>query len=265
MGLDIRQIINTVQKLSKADPADFDLHQVVELLLTGDMALQGLFPWSSNYTFLVSLTRPSTPAEEVLAVYKPCRGERTLWDFPEGTLCRREFASYLVSQALGWPRIPPVVFRENGPHGPGSAQLFINADYEAHYFNLRHLPLFTEDFRRIALFDDIVNNADRKGGHCLKDKNGQIWAIDHGLTFHVERKLRTVIWEFSDENIAAPLLRDLKRLRELLDEPGEFYQALAQVITLAEMRAFRRRVDRLLATARFPRMDFGHNMPYPPI
>jgi uncharacterized repeat protein (TIGR03843 family) len=265
MGLvDIPQIINTIQKLSKADNDNLDLPWVLETLLAGEMELQGLFPWSSNYTFLVSLIC-SPGQEELLAVYKPSQGERPLWDFPDGTLGQREFASYLVSQVLGWPRIPPVVFRDDGPHGPGSVQLFIEADYEAHYFNLRHLSAFTEDFKRIALFDYIVNNADRKGGHCLKGKDGEIWAIDHGLTFHTDPKLRTVIWEFANETISPPLLKDLERLQRLLAESVELNQILAQTITRAEIRAFRKRIDRLLTTARFPHGYPGHNVPYPPV
>jgi hypothetical protein len=288
MGLDIRQIITTVRHVSPANPDEFDLEQVINLLLCGDIELEGQFTWSSNYTFLVKLTRPASPEKlpglvdmpppvevvqsaasspsELLAVYKPGRGERPLWDFPDGTLGQREFAAYLVSRVLGWPRVPPTVFREDGPHGPGSVQLFIDADYEEHYFNLRDLPAYTEDFRRMALFDDIVNNADRKGGHCLKDKNDRIWAIDHGLTFHPDRKLRTVIWEFADEEIASPLWRDLKRLRSLLEEPGELYPALAQVLAPAEMSAFKRRIDRLLKTGRFPAWVSGrYNVPYPPL
>ncbi|MBN1995174.1 MAG: SCO1664 family protein [Anaerolineae bacterium] len=270
MGLDARQIIDTVQKLSTANRPELDLPWILEMLLEGEIALQGLFPWSSNYTFLVSLSRQappegSLPRQELLAVYKPCQGERPLWDFPEGTLCQREFASYLVSQILGWPRIPPVVFRDNGPHGAGSVQLFIDADFEAHYFTLRHLPAFTEAFRSMALFDFIVNNADRKGGHCLKDKDGKIWAIDHGLTFHTDRKLRTVIWEFSDEAIPPPLLKDLERLQSMLDETCVFYRVLAQVISPAEIRAFKKRIGVLLKTTSFPEWSLGHNVPYPPV
>lgn len=263
MGLDIRQTLTIINSLSPATD-NVDLTPVFETLLTGDIKVQGLFTWSSNYTFLVNLVCPSTP-ETLRAVYKPCQGERPLWDFPEGTLCWREFATYLVSRVLGWPRVPPVVFREDGPHGPGSLQLYIDADFEAHYFNMRHTPTFTEDFKRLAAFDYIVNNADRKGGHCLKDKNGRIWAIDHGLTFHTDRKLRTVIWEYADQAIPARLLRDLERLQELLDPPCELHNVLEQVITPAEVRALRRRIGRLLKPGRFPPMDYGYNVPYPPI
>jgi uncharacterized repeat protein (TIGR03843 family) len=117
----------------------------------------------------------------------------------------------------------------------------------------------------MALFDFIVNNADRKGGHCLKDKQGNIWAIDHGLTFHTERKLRTVIWEFADEAIPPPIIKDLECLRDLLSSPSEFCRVLEQIISPAEARAFKRRIDLLLKTTAFPKWYPGHNVPYPPV
>jgi hypothetical protein len=264
MGLDTLSIIETVQKLAPPTNSKLDLRWVVEMLLEADIELQGLFSWSSNYTFLTKLTRPPGP-EELMAVYKPCEGERPLWDFPEGSLCQREFATYLVSLILGWPSVPPVVFRAEGPHGPGSLQLFIDADFEAHYFNMRYHPEFTAEFRRMALFDFVVNNADRKGGHCLKDKQGHIWAIDHGLTFHADHKLRTVIWEFSDEAIPLPLFEDLRRLQSLLAESFELCRVLEQILSSVEIRAFQRRVEELLKTASFPEWYPGHNVPYPPI
>jgi len=264
MGLDTLNIIKTIQKLSPPADDEINLIEVVGMLLEADVELQGLFSWSSNYTFLTKLTRPSGP-EEILAVYKPCEGERPLWDFPEGSLCQREFGTYLVSLLLGWPRIPPVVFREDGPHGPGSLQLFVDADFEAHYFTMRHHSAFTTEFRRMALFDFVVNNADRKGGHCLKDKQGRIWAIDHGLTFHTDHKLRTVIWEFSDEAIPPPLLEDLQRLQALLNDSSELCYIFEQIISPAEMRAFKRRIGILLKTASFPEWYPGHNVPYPPV
>lgn len=230
-------------------------------LLSADMELQGLMPWSSNYTFLATLHAPDRP--EMLAIYKPADGERPLWDFPERTLSHREFASYLVSQILGWPNIPATVLRQ-GPHGLGSVQLFIEAEYEAHYFNMRDLPAFTEDFKNMALFDFIVNNADRKGGHCLKGANGTIWAIDHGLTFHADPKLRTVIWEFSDEPISADRLNDLAHLQTLLDNP-ELCQVLVDLIAPQEIDRFKRRVSALVNSGRFPALRPGRNVPYPPI
>lgn len=237
--------------------------EILQSLLAGTMELEGLMPWSSNYTFLVTLTCP-TDETTLLAVYKPCSGERPLWDFPDGSLCQREFATYLISHVLGWPNIPPTVLAK-GPHGRGSLQLFVEADYEAHYFNIRGISNFTESFRQIAVFDYIVNNADRKGGHCLTDKNGRLWAIDHGLTFHTDFKLRTVIWDFCEEIIPDPLLQDLIYLQQQLLEPSELCRLLNKFISPAEIRAFQKRIDTLVSSGRFPRLQAGRNMPYPPI
>lgn len=234
----------------------------LELLLRGKMELEGLMPWSSNYTFLVNLSE--TDDATCLAIYKPGDGERPLWDFPDRTLSHREFASYLISQILGWPNIPTTILRD-GPHGLGSVQLFIEAEYEAHYFNMRDTPAFTESFRQMALFDYIVNNADRKGGHCLKGKNGVIWAIDHGLTFHTQPKLRTVIWEFCDAPIPNVLLEDLAHLLGLLESKTELSQILADLITSREIDAFKRRVNRLVLAGQFPTLRSGRNVPFPPV
>jgi len=160
------------------------------LLREGALTLVGLLPWSSNYTFLGQITRGD---ERLPVVYKPTRGERPLWDFRRGTLAGREVAAYEVSRALGWDFIPPTVLRD-GPHGVGSVQLFVTADQDAHFFTFHEDPAFRRVLQSLALFDVVVNNADRKGGHCLRVDIGRIVAIDHGLCFHVEPKLRTVIW-----------------------------------------------------------------------
>ncbi len=257
--------LSNIQKMasSKEDKEMLfsDQDNVLETLLKGKMELEGLMPWSSNYTFLVKLS--AQDYANVLAIYKPGEGERPLWDFPERTLSQREFASYVVSQVLGWPNIPTTVLRD-GPHGLGSVQLFIEAEYEAHYFNMRDMPAFTEDFRRMALFDYIINNADRKGGHCLKDKNGVIWAIDHGLTFHTQPKLRTVIWEFCDDPIPTSLIKDLAYLQELL-ENSDFCRILADLVSSRELDAFKKRIHMLVSTGQFPMLRSGHNIPFPPI
>jgi uncharacterized repeat protein (TIGR03843 family) len=164
-------------------------------LVVGDLELLGLLPGSTNYAFLA---RATTGGEELLTVYKPRRGETPLWDFPRGTLCQREVAAYVLSRELGWPNIPATVLRE-GPEGIGSVQRFVAFDPEQHYFTLEGTR--EDDFRRIALFDLVVNNADRKGGHCLLSPDGTIWVIDHGVCFHEEPKLRTVIWSFVGEPI----------------------------------------------------------------
>ena len=259
--------IKTIRQLGPVDtnrPAlDPDADTILRLLVEATLDLHGLMPWSSNYTFLVSL-EDAARQDSLLAVYKPCAGERPLWDFPSGNLCYREFVSYLVSQLLGWPNIPPTVLR-NGPHGEGSVQLFIEAEYEAHYFNMRDTSAFTPEFREIALFDYIVNNADRKGGHCLKDGQGRLWAIDHGLTFHPDYKLRTVIWDFCRESIPSPLLEDLTRFKKLLDENSNLQQTLKQYLNQREIQALKRRVEYLLSRGYFPDMHPGRNIPYPPI
>ena len=260
-------IIRQVQTLAKSPVGD-TRHvehetKVLNAMGTGDLELQGLMPWSSNYTFLATLTQPDNQ-EKMLAVYKPCAGERPLWDFPNGNLCEREFVSYLMSQALGWPKVPPTLLRD-GPHGPGSVQLFIEAEFEAHYFNMRESLAFTPQLREIALFDYIINNADRKGGHCLKDQNGQLWAIDHGLTFHPDFKLRTVIWDFCKEPISATLLDDLGRIQRLMADSEEFVKILRHYLTWREIKALQKRIDALLTAGSFPDLHPGRNVPYPPI
>jgi uncharacterized repeat protein (TIGR03843 family) len=253
--------LRIVTGMAPAEAAFPKQETVIATLLTGEMELQGLMPWSSNYTFLTRLVGANEV--ELLGIYKPGQGERPLWDFPDFTLSHREFASYVISQVLGWPAVPPTVLRD-GPHGAGSVQLFIEAEYEAHYFNMRDIPAFTETFRKMALFDFVVNNADRKGGHCLKGKDGQIWAIDHGLTFHTDPKLRTVIWEFSEEAIPAEPLADLTRLQDLL-ENSELCQIMADLISPREIEALKRRIHRLVKLGRFPTLQSGRNVPYPPI
>lgn len=237
------------------------VERVLTLLTDGEMEVEGLMPDSSNYTFLARISDDELSG---LAVYKPQRGERPLWDFPRGTLCRREAAAFLLSETLGWRIVPPTVLREGPQYGLGSVQLFINADFEAHYFTLRG----TDDdiFKRIAAFDVIANNADRKGGHILKDRDGHVWGIDHGITFHVENKLRTVIWEYAGQPIPEALLDDIRRVcRQLEDADDAFTLALKQLLERAEIDALRRRVERVLRRPRYPEPTGGRSMPWPPI
>ncbi len=242
-------------------PQTVDTAYALELLSKGQMEKpHGLMPWSSNYTFLVTVDLADTVT---LAVYKPCRGERPLWDFPDGSLALREVAAFQVSRALGWDFIPPTVLRD-GFLGLGAVQLFIEADPEAHYFTLRdeHVPIF----QRVAAFDYIVNNADRKGGHCLIDKDGHIWTIDHGLTFHHEHKLRTVIWDFAGQPIPDDILEDLRALQQTLQHPSNpILSELAGLISKREIRMFQHRVDRIITAGIFPLPGAGRNVPYPPI
>ncbi len=235
------------------------IERALTLLARGDMGMLGLLPGSSNYTFLAHL---SDGELEALAVYKPQRGERPLWDFADGTLCLREMAAFLLSQMLGWPDIPPTVLRE-GPHGLGVVQLYIDADPEAHYLT------FAEERpgegQRIALFDLLANNADRKSGHCLLDSDGRVWSIDHGITFHSDYKLRTVIWEFAGQPIPVSLLVDLRALQARLATKGPEVEALSRLLSRRELEALRRRLNDVLTTAKFPEPGSYRSVPWPPV
>ena len=175
----------------------------LSVLAHGEIEVQGRMPWSSNGTFLPPW--PST-ACDLPAIYKPHRGERPLWDFPDG-LYQREVAAYELSEALGWDLVPETVLRAEAPLGIGSLQRFVDADFEQHYFTLLEQPVHHAALRAMAAFDLVANNADRKGGHCLIDADGHVWGIDHGLCFHIEPKLRTVIWDFGGEPLPAELPR----------------------------------------------------------
>jgi hypothetical protein len=232
--------------------------RVPAALATGELEILGLLPNSSNYTFLA---RATLSDDELLAVYKPRRGETPLWDFPRGTLCQREVAAYLLAEALGWPNIPATLLRE-GPEGDGSVQLFVAFDPEQHYFTMEGTR--DADFRRVALFDLMVNNADRKGGHCLLASDETIWVVDHGVCFHEEPKLRTVIWTFVGEPIPDVLLADLDRVRDDLAS-GPLHDELAPLLSPDERAALDERLDQLISTARFPEPGPGRPYPWPPV
>jgi hypothetical protein len=225
-----------------------------------EMEVLGLLHGASNYTFLTRLD--PHPPSGLLAVYKPARGESPLWDFEAGTLYRREVAAYELSKILGWPRIPPTVVRSEGPHGVGAVQLFIEAD-RRHFLSEHsgHRPTW----KRIALFDVITNNADRKSGHCLFDANDTVWVIDHGLTFHVDQKLRTVIWDFSGEELPADLCGDVERA--LVDvEKGGLAGTLNGLLRPGEIRMLKRRLRGVLDHAwRFPEPTSAWSVPWPPV
>lgn len=223
--------------------------RAMRLLSQGHVALLGQIIPSSNFTFLASVDDGNLRA---LAIYKPRRGERPLWDFPHGTLCLREVAAYLVSRTLGWPLIPPTVLRD-GPHGSGALQLYIDADPEANYFTFREEQL--PDLLPVALFDTLVNNADRKGGHLLLDQLNRVWAIDNALTFHPEPKLRTVIWDFAGEPIPEEYRTGLHRLQAQLAHGGALRQTLLGLLMKEEIAALEARLKALLESAALPSPD----------
>lgn len=225
-----------------------------------DFKILGLLHGASNYTFLARLD--PHPPSGLTAVYKPARGESPLWDFEAGTLYRREVAAYELSKVLSWPNIPPTVVREKAPHGVGAMQLFIDAD--GRHF-LGQSSAHEDVWIRIALFDVIVNNADRKSGHCLFDAKDKVWVIDHGLTFHTDEKLRTVIWEFSGQPLPDDLCGDLERA--LLDlERGELGKRMRELISPAEVRVLKRRMRGVLDPGwRFPEPGSAWSIPWPPV
>lgn len=244
-----------------AAPQAVDLATLLEVMQHGTLELQGMLPWSSNYTFLASV---QDEARQLAAyvVYKPQKGERPLWDFPQGTLYKREVAAYLVSAALGWNLVPPTVVGD-GPHGVGSVQLFIDADQEQHYYTLK--DAYAEQFKRVALFDAIINNADRKGGHVLVDETGHVWCIDHGIAFHDQAKLRTVIWDWAGEPIDVEWRADIRSLREQLEDDGPLTEALTALLFPREIAALRQRVDRLIRQGKFPGPGGSRSVPWPPV
>jgi uncharacterized repeat protein (TIGR03843 family) len=210
-------------------------------------------PWASNATFLAEVRAGVAHA---LAVYKPGRGERPLWDFPAG-LFRREVAAYRLSETLGWGLVPPTVPREDGPLGEGSLQLFVEADFEQHYFTLQEHAEHRDALRRMCAFDLLANNADRKSGHCLLGRDGRIYGVDNGLTFHVDPKLRTVIWEFAGQPVPGAILADVRRLLE-----ADLPDALAELLAPPERKALLKRGRRLLAAGHFP-PDTAGRYPWP--
>lgn len=222
----------------------------------------GLLGWSSNYTSLLTVTEADL---ELLAVYKPRRGERPLWDFPTGTLCNREVAAFLVSAALTWDIVPPTVLRE-GPRGPGSMQLYIYHDPDEHFFNFAESEDLVRRMKQFAAFDVIVNNADRKGGHFIRDAQGHIWGIDQGLTFNVAHKLRTVLWDFAGAPVPVAILDNIEQ--KLLPAlcPGErLHNALSTLLDPREIDATQKRAERLLRKKNYPQPGSGPNYPWPAI
>jgi len=233
--------------------------ELAAVLARADFEVVGRMRYASNATFLV---RASTDGTDISAVYKPRRGERPLWDFPGGTLCNREVAAYEVSRALGWGIVPVTVMRADGPLGPGAVQRFVEHDPEEHYFTL--VPGNPERFREFAVFDVLVNNTDRKGGHCLHDQvNDVIVGIDHGLTFHPMWKLRTVIWDFAGEPLTPALTDAVCRLVRDVDD-GAVGARLADLLSPPELAALSTRAADLLRDGCLPEPEPGyHSVPWP--
>ncbi len=228
--------------------------RALALLAEGEVELRGRMPYSSNVTFLVDVAHDGLDAQ---AIYKPVRGERPLWDFPSG-LAHRETGAFLVDNALGWNLVPPTVVRDDLPFDVGSLQLFMPANFEEHYFTLVSEERFRPELQRICALDIVINNTDRKSGHCLLGTDGTMWAIDNGLSFHSQFKLRTVIWDFAGEQLPDGLRADLRVLLES-GLPGQ----LAATLTPQEQAATLARTEALVTSGRFPSDGNGHRWPWP--
>lgn len=226
------------------DPHTLGVEDTLELLHRGRIEVEGRLVDASNATLYCSLTADGVQAA---CVYKPVAGERPLWDFPDGTLAGRELSAYLVSDALGWEIVPPTVLRD-GPFGEGMVQLWVDGDATVDLTRLIRADL--AELRRMAVFDAVVNNADRKGGHLLPMPDGRVYGVDHGVCFASDNKLRTVLWRWSGDPLTEAAISGLRELRANLD--GALGQRLAEQLTGREARATRGRVDRLLRSGRHP-------------
>lgn len=238
--------------------ADLSSDRYLQVLATGVIQPIGRMQWSSNATFLVTVTLESKgtlESEGCHAIYKPHRGERPLWDFPGG-LFKREAAAWVVSEALGWHLVPETLLRADGPFGEGSLQRFVWGDAEQHYFTLIDNETHHDRLRRLAAFDIVVNNTDRKSGHCLHGDDGLVWAIDNGLCFHRDPKLRTVIWDFAGD----PLLEDWRSdLRRLATDPPD---ALGHLLLPVEVDLVMQRAATLADLGSLPN-PAPERRPYP--
>jgi hypothetical protein len=242
-------------------PLELSPREIAQVLGRGELEVVGRLLYSSNGAFLLVARADGI---EIPAVYKPRRGERPLWDFPDGTLWLREVAAYEVSHALGWEIVPVTVMREDGPFGAGAVQRFVDHDPDDHYFSL--LEDHEDRFRQFAAFDVLINNTDRKGGHCLYDReNDLVVGIDHGLTFHAQWKLRTVIWDFAGDRLPPTLAADVCRLITEL-RGGALGPAIASGLAREEVDAMLERADQLVRSGRFPIPEDGYrSIPWPTI
>jgi uncharacterized repeat protein (TIGR03843 family) len=230
-----------------------DTPRALLLLEQGVIDVLGRMPYSSNATFLVDICHDGLPAQ---AIYKPHRGERPLWDFPSG-LYQREAGAFDLSEAMGWCLVPPTIVRD-GPLGEGSVQLFVPAHFDQHYFTLREVDEHVRVLQQLCIFDIISNNTDRKSGHVLLGEDQRIWAIDNGLSFHAEFKLRTVIWDWAGEPVPAAIVEDVIRLLDT-----GLPAALADRLDPFERDAVLARSRAVVRDGHFPVDHTGRRYPWP--
>ncbi|UQX04894.1 SCO1664 family protein [Streptomyces sp. RerS4] len=259
-----------------------------ELLTRGELTVRGRIAEASNAVLLCTVAYDGRSAE---CVYKPVKGERPLWDFPDGNLARRERAAYLVSEATGWGLVPTTVLRD-GPYGEGMVQHWIDAGESpedgllaliegeeagegwkpvafAEVGEGRTALLVHADdprLRRMAVLDAVINNGDRKGGHLLPAPDGRLYGIDHGVTFHTEDKLRTLLWGWAGEPLTDEARSVLASLEAQLTPPAPLATRLAELITPVELDAVRARVALMLRTGTHPKPSGQWPaIPWPPV
>ena len=241
-----------------ATPVELSEQEALPLLQSGEIIGERRIPRGSNYTFLVGID--AGPGKYLRAVYKPRDGERPLYDFPRGSLYKREHAAFVLSRSLGWPDIPVTVVRE-GPHGIGSFQLYVECEPQVTYFEL--IEKRPKELQGLAVFDMLANNADRKAGHCLLGTDDRVWSIDHGLTFHPIVKLRTVMLEFWGQPIPRKLLRDLDALLTRLESDDGLSDNLAEALSAREIEALVQRLHAMLEDPVLPTLDPYRDVPWP--
>lgn len=242
---------------SSSDVPELTDAEALEVLRQGDIVGSKLIPWGSNYSFAVAVE--TADGEEQFAIYKPRNGENPLYDFPDGTLYLREVAAYELSRALGWDVVPPTIVAD-GPLGVGSLQLYKAPmehpdDFDPREFWSQCIP----EIERLVLFDHIANNADRKLSHCLQDRTGKVWGIDHGLCFNHVFKMRTVLWQFNGGPVSPGLIDDLRRLRANENVIRALFEPL---INEVELIALIDRIEEMIACPVYPILNPYSNIPY---
>jgi uncharacterized repeat protein (TIGR03843 family) len=239
-------------------PLELPVDDALDLLSRGELTIEGRLLDASNATLYCAVTADGVSAA---CVYKPVAGERPLWDFQDGTLAEREVAAYAVSAATGWQIVPPTVYRV-GPAGPGMVQLWIAEDEATDVVAL--IRRGSDALRRIAVFDAVINNADRKGGHLLPQPSGHVHGVDHGVTFNHDDKLRTVLWQWAGKQLPEESVETLTRMREDFD--GALGEQLGELLTGREIRRTRGRLMGLLSRRRHPEpSDDWPAVPWPPM
>jgi uncharacterized repeat protein (TIGR03843 family) len=231
----------------------------IQDLERGELEVEGLLPFASNFSYLAKLCFEGGEPE-IRVVYKPLEGEAPLWDFPSGTLCRRETAAFVVSEAAGWGMVPPTVLRE-GPLGVGAVQVFVDHDPRITAFDL--VESHPVQLRQVVLFDLVANNADRKAGHVLLDRLGKVWSVDHGICFHTDYKLRTVLWDFVGDRITEADKAPIRNLSEALEQ--DLPSRLSALLAPDEIRALKMRAGKVAQLEAFPPPGPGRHFPWPPV